>query len=360
MVGRHACALALFLFCSTAAAQQPNLFWDLDGIASFQGTHYRLAKPGMNQTLDLIPAERLKLLREVKQRLEKEAGVTARFHFLEQGDKPNAHTSTDAGKHTVAMNLAMLNLLGDDADAMAAVLGHEYAHIVLNHRDARAEREKIRQVAGIIFGGVLAAARVPYGGTFGDAAAGLVSISFTRDEERQADEKGISLAAAAGYSPAGGVRVWERMLALGSGASIPFFSTHPGIEERIENMRTFTAKYTPVPLAVPTHVAAPNPPAAVTLAELQALEERAAKDQNDARAWQAVGGHYASFGDMHAARRVYWHVVKLEPANVEALETLGALHARSGDKAQAGQVWEALLKVDPKRAEDFFSTHLLP
>jgi predicted Zn-dependent protease len=358
MAGRHGCALALALFCTAAAAQQPNLFWDLDGIASFQGTHYRVAKSGMNQTLDLIPAERLRLLYEVKQRIEKEAGVTARFHFLEQGDKPNAHTRTDAGKHTVAMNLAMLNLVGDDADAMAAVLGHEYAHIVLNHREARAEREKIRQVAGIILGGVLAAARVPYGGTFGEAAAGLVSISFTRDEEREADEKGISMAAAAGYSPTGGVRVWARMLALNTSAPIPFFSTHPGIEERIENMRTFTAKYTPVP--VPTHVAAANPPAPVTLAELQALEERAAKDQGDARAWQAIGGHYASFGDVQAARRVYWHVVKLEPANLEALEALGALHVKAGARDQAGQVWEELLKVDPKRAEDFFSTHLLP
>jgi predicted Zn-dependent protease len=46
---------------------------------------------------------------------------------------------------------------------------------------------------------------------------------------------GMQWAMQAGFSPCGSYRFASQMNALGEGASIPFLSTHPGNNERMEN-----------------------------------------------------------------------------------------------------------------------------
>ena len=46
---------------------------------------------------------------------------------------------------------------------------------------------------------------------------------------------GMQWAMQAGYSPCGSYRFAAKMNALGEGAAIPFLSTHPGNNERMEN-----------------------------------------------------------------------------------------------------------------------------
>jgi len=365
-LGRSACGLALALLYTGPVAAQA-VFFDVERSGEFTTPIVRIAKPGVNETLDLVPAERLRLLREAKQRLEAQSGLKATLMFTDMGKQyPNAFTTSGGGNHVIAINLAMFRLMGEDPDAMAAVLGHEYAHIALNHRESRKQREVVRQGAAILIGALLGAARVPMGGTLGDLGTSAISTGFSRDEERDADEKGLAFASAAGYSPEGGIRAWERMAAQGRSATIPFLATHPGSEERAATMRTLAAKYPPAPPPVPAEapVAAaardPDPAAAISLKELQELESRGLGNRNDARVWQAIAGHYAAFGDVDAARRVYGHVVRLEPANLDALEKLGALHAKAGEAYRVEEVWQALLQADAKRAEAYFSTYILP
>src|SRR5690606_18455647 len=104
---------------------------------------------------------------------------------------------------TVAINLAMLELLGDDDDAYATILGHEIAHLTMNHGGQRQERESARQGIATFLGVVLGAAGVPMGGTIADVATTAVSNVYTRDEEREADRIGLDYMKRAGFDPKG-------------------------------------------------------------------------------------------------------------------------------------------------------------
>jgi len=79
------------------------------------------------------------------------------------------------------------------------------------------------------------------GGT-GELASGAVLASYSRDQERDADLKGIGLAARAGWDPMGlanFLHTLEREEALeGHDPNRPgFFATHPATPERVENVR---------------------------------------------------------------------------------------------------------------------------
>jgi len=97
--------------------------------------------------------------------------------------------------------------LMDDESELAFALGHEVGHIAANHahiREQYANRTDILGVLGAIFGSMI-------GGPIGSAAAQmaqqrsqLATLSFSREQEYQADELGLRYLAAAGYDPEGG------------------------------------------------------------------------------------------------------------------------------------------------------------
>jgi predicted Zn-dependent protease len=66
----------------------------------------------------------------------------------------------------------------------------------------------------------------------------MVVLKFSRDEEREADLVGLDIAARAGYDPRAGIALWNKMAALNQrGAPIELLSTHPGGENRIEQIQ---------------------------------------------------------------------------------------------------------------------------
>lgn len=98
--------------------------------------------------------------------------------------------------------------LMDDESQLAFVLGHETGHIAARHaqsRKAAATRNSILGVLGAILGSVVG------GNAFGSLIsqgaqqyAQLATLSFSRDQEYQADTLGLRYMLAAGYDPLGG------------------------------------------------------------------------------------------------------------------------------------------------------------
>jgi predicted Zn-dependent protease len=65
----------------------------------------------------------------------------------------------------------------------------------------------------------------------------MLSLVFSRDDESEADLVGMELAARAGYNPAAGVTLWQKMGAVSKGAPPEFLSTHPSGPTRIKDIQ---------------------------------------------------------------------------------------------------------------------------
>src|SRR3954469_13978713 len=94
-----------------------------------------------------------------------------------------------------------LMTLMDDESQLAFALGHEVGHVAANHahiREAYARRNPLG-VFGQIFGRILG----PGLSNVLSSRSRLDALSFSRDQEYQADTLGLRYMVAAGYDPAG-------------------------------------------------------------------------------------------------------------------------------------------------------------
>jgi predicted Zn-dependent protease len=141
-----------------------------------------------------------------------------------------------------------LMALMDDEAQLAFALGHEVGHVAGNHAQARqsySQRNTILGVLGAVLGSVVG------GNVFGDMlsrgamqAAQMRTLSFSRDQEYQADNLGLRYLVSAGYDPAGGAGVLAaitrataleaRIQGRDSRQTPEWASTHPLSENRMQ------------------------------------------------------------------------------------------------------------------------------
>jgi predicted Zn-dependent protease len=174
-------------------------------------------------------------------RVNRAAGIRAEF-LLVDGKEPNAFAWTAEGRPVIGVNLGMVELLQDDVDAFAFLMGHEAAHIVKGHEQSGRKRSATLQAIGSLVGLGLGAAGVPVGGTVAGLAVDLIDTAYSRDEEREADALGFNYATAAGYEPSGSFRLQEKLLQVSTGLVIPFLSSHPSGQERIAALKALVAE----------------------------------------------------------------------------------------------------------------------
>jgi predicted Zn-dependent protease len=124
---------------------------------------------------------------------------------------------------------------------LAFVLGHELAHYTERHSLKRWIDLQNKANAATIFSMLSSAAGVGYAGYVGELAAIASVLSFSREQEREADELGTASVVAAGYDPREASRIWralreEQAASTNDGGWI-FLATHPGIDERIKSFQ---------------------------------------------------------------------------------------------------------------------------
>ena len=122
---------------------------------------------------------------------------------------------------------------------LAGVLGHEIGHVTARHSASQMSRQQLQQI-GVGVGMIVSETFREYGGI---AVAGLqlMNLSYSRDDELQADRLGLRYMSRVGYDPDALIGVFE-MLASVSGSSeggrVPEWQlTHPYPENRQEQMR---------------------------------------------------------------------------------------------------------------------------
>ena len=134
----------------------------------------------------------------------------------------------------IAFFWGILQRLQLNDDEVAMIMGHEMAHALREH--ARERMGKSFATRGALeLGSALLGL-----GDLGRLAAGmgeqLLTLVFSRDDESEADLVGMELAARAGYDPAAGVTLWQKMGATNKGAPPEFLSTHPSGPTRIKDI----------------------------------------------------------------------------------------------------------------------------
>ncbi len=128
--------------------------------------------------------------------------------------------------------------------ALAAVIGHEVSHALLQHGNQRMSQGLLATVGQVAL--AVAVANKPqetqnlFLGAYGAGAQVGVLLPFSRKHELEADRYGLIWTAMAGYNPEEAVHLWERMEQASNGQKPPeFLSTHPTEGRRIEQIKKY-------------------------------------------------------------------------------------------------------------------------
>jgi predicted Zn-dependent protease len=124
-------------------------------------------------------------------------------------------------------------------DQLAAVIGHEVAHVESKHANERVSTafaaETGLQLAQIA-AGASTPARQQLFGLLGLGTQVGILLPFNRRQESEADLIGLDLMARAGFDPRASVELWQNMAAAADGSPPEFLSTHPSGERRIRDL----------------------------------------------------------------------------------------------------------------------------
>ena len=133
---------------------------------------------------------------------------------------------------------------------LAAVIGHEIAHVTARHSNERASRASMTGIGvnalAIILGGGYSGATYTAQQALRAGADLGISLPHTRGQESEADIIGLEYMAKAGFDPREAVTLWQRMDASTDKKPAEFVSTHPSSETRIEALVSEWQKTLPI------------------------------------------------------------------------------------------------------------------
>jgi predicted Zn-dependent protease len=225
-----------FFLLSGCATQHFKLAWRVKDVVLEKGPTIDLYKPDEQIALSL-PTRTLQEIMLAHLRINRSANVQSELYIVD-GDDPNAFAAPLAnGQRIIAINLGMIKLVGRDVNEYAALIGHETAHWAKNHGAADQSRTSTLNAIGTLVGVGLGAAGVPAAGVISGFGVDLIDSSYSRDQEREADALSIDYMIANNYDPKAAITLHERFLKLDSGFRLPFLSSHPSSEERIQNLK---------------------------------------------------------------------------------------------------------------------------
>lgn len=193
------------------------------------------------------------------------AGNPAQYPLLKRADNPSAYAYLDALKNNIlasgklehandfAWNLyiikddntqnafctpggyiyvytGLIKYL-DNASSLAGVIGHEMAHADRRHSTNQMTKQYgLELLVGVIAGTTSA-------GKIAEMAAGLSSLAFSREDEKDADAHSVIYLCPTQYRADGAADFFEKIIASGSAQPVPaFLSTHPNPDTRVENI----------------------------------------------------------------------------------------------------------------------------
>lgn len=236
MKTRHLLPLS-FLLILAGCATGPTFFSE-DQLAVMAATEFSKIKEGTPISKDRAGTAQVK---RVSERLAAALGSEmpdADWEYVLFEDPSANAFAMPGGK--IAVFTGLLKHVDSD-DELAAVVGHEIAHVLLRHANQRMSAEVLRSVGAVATaygtkdmsdqnrGLVLAA--------YGLGTQVGIMLPYSRSHETQADRLGLMIAARAGYDPQAALSFWTKMAEASPGGMPEFLSTHPGYDTRMDTLR---------------------------------------------------------------------------------------------------------------------------
>ncbi|MDX1518564.1 MAG: M48 family metallopeptidase [Gammaproteobacteria bacterium] len=135
------------------------------------------------------------------------------------------------GVYTGLLNVA------SNQHQLAAVIGHEIAHVLADHGNARVSTAYATQTGlqlAQILSGAPSAQKTQLLGLLGLGAQYGVLMPYGRSQESESDILGLQMMARAGFNPEESVTLWKNMAKAAGKQPPEFLSTHPSSESRIK------------------------------------------------------------------------------------------------------------------------------
>jgi beta-barrel assembly-enhancing protease len=246
-----------------------------------------------------------------------------RFYVI----KENVYNAFAIPAGHIFINSGLLAVM-ESEDELAGILAHEISHVVHRHISQRIERSKkidIATLAGVVAGVFLGAAggnaEAAQALTIGSMAAGTSAyLAYSREDETQADQSGLTYMRNAGYSGEALLSVLKKIRGkqwFGAREIPSYMMTHPALEDRITQLDTDMS-------VLDRKNAAPSQVAA------------ARSDPFNSGLFKKVNIRLtALYEDPDAAFRHFQAAVSREPENPDQLYGYGLVLARRGNRSEA-------------------------
>lgn len=175
----------------------------------------------------------------------------AQWEFVVFDSKDANAFALPGGK--VGVYTGLLNLASSD-DELAAVMGHEIAHVIARHGAERMSEQLVIQGFGSLGSAYAQTKYSPQAVQLAQLAYGATTTVFgvlphSRRSESEADRMGILFAAKAGYNPEAAITFWQKMAQQKTGGTSTlekYLSTHPANEERIADLKGMMPEVIPI------------------------------------------------------------------------------------------------------------------
>ena len=254
-------------------------------------------------------------------------------------------------------------------DELAGIIAHEISHVASRHISQKIERSKkvnIATLAGVaagIFLGAGGAAAAANAITIGSMAAGQsIMLAYSREDEIQADQRGLDYLDKAGYSGEGLISILKKIRSkqwFGSEQVPTYLMTHPASEDRIAYIDTWLDRRSnPVAQTVSyefrrvhTYLVANYQDVELTL---NLFKDAVANQPGDPLAHYGLGLINARTGNRRDAVIHLKAALEKRAFDPYILTDLGKIYIQEGSYPQALSILESSLSIDPGDPERLF------
>jgi predicted Zn-dependent protease len=201
-------------------AESPRYSWQVSELARSAVEKIRL-RNDQDRLLKTISAKQMVYLYAAMSSMSEASEIQAELLIVD-GKLANAFAATtEENHHFIAINFALLDIVATDMDMAAALIGHELAHLKLNHGEINKKNITLN-----------------HGKDFSAA-----NTRYSRDNERDADYLGAIWAVEAGYDADGAVALQEELYKLSKNINASSFNvSHPSSIERITVLKSLARR----------------------------------------------------------------------------------------------------------------------